>query len=247
MCTVTVVRLPGRLRLVSNRDEQRSRAAALAPALSDIGGLRVLAPTDPVSQGTWIACSELGLAIALLNVNPPESTPAVPPRSRGGIVPMLIRSRSLDEVAGLAASIDHREFAPFRIVAVHPEEEEVLEMGPASGALRRLPLAVPQMFTSSGLGDHQVEGPRRQLFERTVARAGAGDLWNRQDRFHTHRWRDRLAVSVHMSRADAWTVSRTAIEISAAQIVMSYAAEPDWAAVQTQLPRASDHRADSRT
>jgi hypothetical protein len=239
MCTVTVIRLPGLLRLVSNRDEQRSRPAALPPTRTEAGGLRVLAPTDPASRGTWIACNELGLAVALLNVNPQTADRRVPPRSRGDIVPMLIRGRSLDDVARLAAAIDHREFAPFRLVAVHSGEGDVLEVTPASASVHRLPLAIPQMFTSSGLGDHQVEGPRRQLFERTVAQGGTGDLRDRQDRFHAHRWRDRLAVSVQMSREDAWTVSRTAIEIGDAHILISYAAEPDWTTVRTQLARAA--------
>jgi Transport and Golgi organisation 2 len=237
MCTVTVVQLPGVLRLVSNRDEQRSRPAALPPAQTQAGDLRVLAPTDPASQGTWIACNQLGLAIALLNVNPPGVEQQVPPRSRGDIVPLLIRGRSLDEVAELAGTIDHQEYAPFRLVAIHPAESDVLELAPASGTVRRLPLSIPQMFTSSGLGDHHVEGPRRQLFESTVAAVGTAELRASQDRFHGHRWRDRPAVSVHMSRAEAWTVSRTAIEIGDARIEMSYAAEPDWTVVRAQLTR----------
>ena len=246
MCTVSVIRLPGILRLVSNRDERRTRPAALPPALTHAGNLRVLAPTDPASQGTWIACSEIGLAIALLNVNPPDADARVPPHSRGGIIPGLMRARSLDEVAALAEAIDHCEYSPFRLVAVHAGEEDVLEIVPAAGSVRRLPLAIPQMFTSSGLGDHQVEGPRRQLFERTVVRGGEQDLRDRQDRFHAHRWRDRQAVSVHMSRADAWTVSRTTIEIGDSDIAMFYAAEPDWTPATARLSRvASGQAADS--
>ena len=42
-----------------------------------------------------------------------------------------------------------------------------------------------------------------------------------------------------MARAEAWTVSRTAIEIDDARIVMSYAAEPDWTTVVTTVTRAS--------
>ena len=105
--------------------------------------------------------------------------------------------------------------------------------------IRRLPLANPQMFTSSGLGDHHVEGPRRQLFEETVLPGEPVDWEERQDRFHAHRWRDRPAVSVHMARAEAWTVSRTTIEIDDARIVMSYAAEPDWTTVVTTVTRSS--------
>ncbi len=241
MCTVSVIALPGVLRLVSNRDERRTRPAALPPTLSYAGDLRVLAPTDPSSQGTWIACSEIGLAITLLNVNPPDADSRVPPRSRGGIVPGLIRSRSLDEVAALAEALDRHEYSPFRLVAIHAGEEEALEIAPAVGMVRRLPLAIPQMFTSSGLGDHKVEGPRRQLFERAVVRGGSRDLRDRQDRFHAHRWRDRQAVSVHMSRADAWTVSRTTIEIGVADIAMFYAAEPDWTPVPARLSRVASN------
>lgn len=245
MCTVSVIRLPGLLRLVSNRDERRTRPTALPPALTHAGDLRVLAPIDPSSQGTWIACSEIGLAIALLNVNPPDADTRVPPLSRGAIVPGLMRARSLDEVAAWAGAIDHQEYSPFRLVAIHVGEEDVLEVAPAVGTVRRLPLAVPQMFTSSGLGDHQVEGPRRQLFERTIVNGGKRDLRDRQDRYHAHRWRDRQAVSVHMSRTDAWTVSRTTIEIGDADIAMFYAAEPDWTPVAVHLSRvAPDQRAD---
>ena len=143
MCTVSVIKVPGFLRLVSNRDEQRSRPAALPPTVTQASDLRVLAPTDPASQGTWIACNEAGLAIALLNVNPPSADPRIPPRSRGEIVPGLIRSHSLDEVAELAAAIDHREFAPFRVVAVHANEAEVLELSPGTGLDRRVPTNEP--------------------------------------------------------------------------------------------------------
>jgi hypothetical protein len=84
------------------------------------------------------------------------------------------------------------------------------------------------------------------LFERTVVQGGNGEFPDRQDRFHAHRWRDRLAVSVHMSRVDAWTVSRTIIEVGDAHITMAYASEPDWTPVLARLTRVdSAHRADS--
>jgi len=239
MCTVSVIKLSGLLRLVSNRDERRTRPTALPPAVSHAGGLRIVAPTDPASQGTWIACSEIGLAIALLNVNPPDADARVPPRSRGTIIPTLIGSRSLDEVAERAGAIEHGDYAPYRLVAIHAGEDDVLEAVPMSGVIRRWPLDAPRMFTSSGLGDHHVERPRRQLFEETVLPADPADWRDRQDRFHAHRWRDRLSVSVHMARTEAWTVSRTAIEMDDARVVMSYAAEPDWTTVVTIVARAS--------
>lgn len=237
MCTVSIVTLPDVLRLVVNRDEQRTRPLALPPSLTDSGGLRVLAPTDPASGGTWVACNEVGLAIALLNVNRPDGTLPASRRSRGTIVPSLMHCRSLDQVASFAATIDGSVYAPFRIVAVHAGEGDVLEWSPATDVARRQSLAVPRMFTSSGLGDHHVERPRRELFQRSVVRRGTHDLLERQDRFHAHRWHARPALSVQMSRADAWTVSRTTVEIGARQCTMSYCGEPDWKVTSATLAR----------
>lgn len=239
MCTVSVIAQPGLLRLVSNRDERRSRTAALPPSTRTIDGVRVLAPTDPVSGGTWIACNAAGLAIALLNVNPANPDTRVPPRSRGDIVPSLTRYNSLDLVADAASRIDTRLYAPFRLVAVHADSPEVLELVPAIQKAERSTLAIPRMFTSSGLGDAQVEGPRRELFDRLVVDEGADDRRTLQDRFHAHRWSDRPELSVWMSRDDAWTVSRTVIDIREREVVMRYAAEPDWIDRPARLTRAS--------
>jgi hypothetical protein len=239
MCTVSVIAQPGLLRLVSNRDERRSRAAAIPPSSRSIDGVRVLAPTDPVSGGTWIACNAAGLAIALLNVNPAKPDGRVPPRSRGDIVPFLIKHKSLDNVAAAASQIDTTLYAPFRLVAVHADVADVLELVPAIRKAERHTLAIPRMFTSSGLGDAQVEGPRRELFNRLVIDEGPGDRRAQQDQFHAHRWSDRPELSVWMARDDAWTVSRTMIEIGEREIVMHYAAEPDWIDQPARLTRGS--------
>jgi hypothetical protein len=238
MCTVSVIARPGLLRLVSNRDELRTRPAALPPALTTIEGRSVVAPVDTASGGTWIACSDGGLAITLLNVNLTGAPPGVPPRSRGEIIPGLIRSRSLDDIAAAAATLDTRLYAPFRLVAVQAGASEVLEIMPSTGTVRRTPLDAPRMFTSSGLGDARVEGPRRELFDGIVVR-GNGDVRARQDGFHAHRWSDRPELSVWMSRSDAWTVSRTVVEIGEREVLMRYAAEPDWIDRPARLPRAS--------
>lgn len=239
MCTVSVIALPDLLRLVSNRDERRTRPTALPPSLSSINGAQILSPTDPASGGTWIASNDAGLAIALLNVNLSASGSQGPPRSRGDIVPGLIGHRSLDDVAKAAAAIDTRLYAPFRLVAVQAGVGDVVELIPSTRTTRRASLAVPQMFTSSGLGDARVEAPRRELFEDTVIRAGSSDWRAGQDRFHSHRWADRPEVSVWMSRGDAWTVSRTVVEIGGREIVMRYAAEPDWIDRPAYLARLS--------
>jgi hypothetical protein len=49
-----------------------------------------------------------------------------------------------------------------------------------------------------------------------------GDPAAQQDAFHAHRWRDRPAVSVHMSRPDACTVSTTIVEVTTGEVRMTY-------------------------
>jgi hypothetical protein len=238
MCTVSVIAHPGLLRLVSNRDELRTRPAALPPALTTMEGRTVVAPIDAASGGTWIACNDGGLTITLLNINLTGAAPEVRPRSRGEIVPGLIGCHSLDDVARAASALDTRLYAPFRLVAVQAGASEVLELVPSTRTVRRAPLDTPRMFTSSGLGDARVEAPRRELFDDAVVR-GRDDIRARQDEFHAHRWNDRPELSVWMSRSDAWTVSRTVVEIGEREILMRYAAEPDWIDRPARLPRAS--------
>ena len=96
--------------------------------------------------------------------------------------------------------------------------------------------AIAMMLTSSGLGDHLVEGPRRTLFDADPPRTAAA-----QDAFHRHRWADRLPLSVAMHRDDARTVSRTVVEVTPEAVTMTYTPVRDdgteGPAVTASLPR----------
>ena len=63
MCTVTVIPLAGNgRRLVSNRDEVRTRPPSSLPRDHAIAGGHALWPVDPTGGGTWIAVSDQGVA-----------------------------------------------------------------------------------------------------------------------------------------------------------------------------------------
>jgi Transport and Golgi organisation 2 len=242
VCTVSLVTWAGGVRVVANRDEQRSRPAALPPRLVDLGGVRAIMPIDAASGGTWIAVNEIGLVVALLNVNAPHRPSALPPRSRGEIVPALAALTSLDEINAVATALDSSQYAPFRLVCAGGGE--VMDIVPAASRSRRGPIDSPIMFTSSGLGDHLVEEPRQGLFAVMVREGGRGeDAVTRQDLFHAHRWSDAPELSVLMERADARTVSRTIVEIGEERVRLTYSAPPDWTVVTESMPR---QRADSR-
>lgn len=234
MCTVSIISLGGAsagYRLVTNRDEQRSRAPAIEPVWHEVGSggarTRVIAPRDPVGGGTWVATTEQGLTLCLLNGNL-EPAPELPRvlRSRGELIPALVGLGGVRRVAEALAEMDLASFAPFRLVGVQPSSaDEPAGVGERragdSSALvidlfwdRRLLGAriherLPLCFVSSGLGDSRVQ-PRLPLFDELVGRDPTPAL---QDAYHAHVWPDRPEISVRMSRSDARTVSTTVIVV----------------------------------
>jgi hypothetical protein len=79
----------------------------------------------------------------------------------------------------------------------------------------------PLLFTSSGLGDHLVEGVRCELFDEFFT--GPVESWEAaQDAFHRHRWPGREHLSVNMARPDGRTVSHAVIELREANAVFNY-------------------------
>ena len=225
MCTASIIPLQsGGFRVVINRDELRSRPNALRPTALELeNGVRAAWPTDAQAGGTWVAASDRGLVLTLLNGNP-TPFPQLPPEeelvSRGLIVPSLIGSESAEQAATRISRLDLLHYAPFRFVAA---DSRVI----ADAVWDRSRLRVTRRamratcFVSSGLGDAQA-GPRLGLFRRFMARQGASAA--AQDSFHAHRWADRPEISVMMSRAEARTISVTAVEVSGVDgvVTMNY-------------------------
>ena len=228
MCTATllppgpaapaVTDAPG-LRLVTSRDEQHARAAALPPQLRTYGERTALLPIDPAGGGTWVGVNDAGLVITLLNLNVDDAPPVpVDAVTRGGVIPGLLHCATAHAAAAQAERLDARMMRPFRLLIA--DAHDVAEVR-ADGRTVRVD-AGPRgsdalMLTSSGLGDHLVEGPRRMLFDAEPPRTAAA-----QDAFHRHRWADRLPWSVAMHRPDARTVSRTVVEVTPGKVTMSY-------------------------
>jgi hypothetical protein len=211
------------VRLACNRDEQHTRPAALPPVRRRFGSRWAVYPTDPVGDGTWVAVNDTGLALALLNANPELGGQGkrVPERSRGAVIPGLLSCANLPEALEKALTFDAGLCAPFRLVLCgQGEVAELRSCGERLRLLRRVALTAPCLFTSSGLGDAIVEGPRRRLFE---ACFGPADDWpERQDAFHRHSWPDRPHLSVCMRRRDARTVSYTVVTFGPETVSLLY-------------------------
>ncbi len=212
MCTASIIAVPGGFRLVTNRDEQRTRPEGEAPtwrALADGDG-RWIGPSDPTGGGTWVGASDRGLALCLLNVNPGPGTPRGK-RTRGGLIPWLIGSGDAREAFERLEDAPLDEFAPFRLVGMDVGSPRLQEASWKGGWLTtRVIGSPPACFVSSGLGD-EVVADRLPLFASMV---GRDPTPGSQDAFQRHRWVDRPAVSVLMSRPEARTVSITTVEVT---------------------------------
>ena len=215
MCTVSIAPTERGVRLVCNRDERLSRAAATPPREHRIGSRRAVYPVDPSSGGTWIGVNDAGLAAVLLNRNdtPSGSTPRGGASSRGLIVPHLLGCRNLDEAWAQATALDDRLFEPFRVLLLQRGRLAVVTSRGGRLTADVSELSGPTMFTSSSLGDRLVDRPRRALFNRLLG--STRRIAVAQDVFHDHRWLARRDISVRMCRGGAATVSRTTIEIGA--------------------------------
>lgn len=253
MCTVTIIRLKPdkdgrRVRLACNRDESPRRPAALPPRLQTLGATRVLLPIDPQSGGTWIGINERGLIATLLNRNLPRGQDVAPDsrrarpaglRSRGEIVPHLLAAASLADARQVANSLAPSQYPPFRAVA--HDLERGFELRSDGRALEMLDFSLaeaPLLFTSSGLGDHLVDPPRRALFHAMFTTDA--DPFETQERYHRHFWPDRRHLSVCMSRDAARTVSHTAIELGERHAELHYRGAPpdatDFPIVSAAIP-----------
>jgi transport and Golgi organization protein 2 len=227
MCTITLVPHDGGFRMVSNRDERRERASARPPRWRSLGERYALFPVDPASGGTWIGVNDAGLAIAVLNGTLAWLRPVTHPISRGVLVPTLLRSASVEAALETVRGVDVSRFDPFSLVIVQDVRAVVATHEGSSVAISTMSTAVPRLLTSSSIDGAAVGAARRRLFEQMVL-AGEGGWPERQRRFHRHRWPDRPEASVWMTRADARTVSRTVVDVTASAIRMSYEPVDEW-------------------
>lgn len=238
MCTLTIFPAVDGFHLAMNRDELRSRPAALPPEIRSGGGRSWIMPVDPVGGGTWIAASDAGVAMALLNLHDvPWSGEAERAArvSRGIIIPHLIEAADVEKAVRLARGIKPADYQPFRLVATDSDRFAVFE---SDGNALKISIerrgSKPLLFTSSGLGDRVVDSPRRRLFTSFLEKEGPTPA--AQQAFHRHSWPDRRDVSVCMERPEARTVSLTTVDVSQETVVLRYfSSSPDQDPPPTEL------------
>ncbi|MGE5212385.1 MAG: NRDE family protein [Nitrospirota bacterium] len=240
MCTVSFVPGSGGFYLAMNRDEKRDRFAALPPDVIELESHRAIFPREPTG-GTWISANDSGVCLALINWHRIERQPKAEPLSRGLVVEELAGKSTASEIAASLKKLPVRKLRPFRLIAIVPAENRVIEW---RWDLRRLAIRnhewLRQHWFSSGFDEDGAErvrakvcasfvagggDPGRHDTSRRSGRAGvnaAGYSLQWLRRLHGSHAPKRGAFSICMHRHDAATVSYTEVAVSPRSVVMRY-------------------------
>jgi hypothetical protein len=224
MCTLSLFpRPPAGLRLMVNRDEQRSRIESLDPIQVAIGTRTAIMPIDPASGGTWVGVNDAGLVACLLNrtLSPEHAARFRHRASRGEIVPAILANEHLDHAVRHATRLEPHRWPPFRLFLAQQRRAAILtsngdaitidDCGRATG---------PRMLSSCGLGDEFVRSHREQAF--AAAQLVHADPLVAQHAFHNAADPRHAALAPLMTRNDARTVSQTTIDVTTHGITLHH-------------------------
>jgi hypothetical protein len=203
----------GGYRLLCNRDERRSRRAAIEPHAEHRHGVQFLAPVDGEYGGTWLSVNEFGLGLCLLNgACVSETVSGSGGRTRGAIPLALADAYSARVVCERLSSMDLTPYAAFTLVILEPDLPAALaEWNGAELAL--IPFGDPYLpLISSSVDPAGVRARRRELFD--------GDL----EAFHRSHADGLSAYSPCMHRDDAETVSFSEVRVNEAAVELRYSA-----------------------
>src|SRR5262245_46861600 len=121
MCTVSFLPRSQGFYLAMNRDEERDRAAALAPAVVELERHRAMFPREPTG-GTWISANDVGICLALINWHRIEREPSNSVVSRGEIIRELAGKSIAGEIQDSMTRLPLCKLRPFRLIAIVPPE-----------------------------------------------------------------------------------------------------------------------------
>lgn len=241
MCTISWLYQGSDYHVFFNRDEDKRRPAALAPALFSEGRLSCVMPVDPQGNGTWLATNSAGITLALLNFYQGR-TPKGRLRSRGLVVRQLALATGFEAVERELIKMPLEKTAPFSLLVFEPGTGEAgvpllrwtgkqLEQG-----MQQSPLI------SSALRYREVVAARARDYHHFIL---AREALSAEDFYKLHRshWDGASATSVCMHRDDAETVSFSHIEVRAGETLFHYAdGSPCRTPVKTIVQMHRDNR-----
>ena len=187
-------------------------------------GVRYAAPRDGRAGGTWIAVSERGLALALLNRS--DGPRHESPGSRGRLIPRLAPAANSDDFAARLLREPLRDLRGFRLAALwhEPEASMLASWDGQRLSFETLPAELG-LLCSSGLGDAAATESRGRVWERMRA---ARPEWTPEDhrRFHRDHQPEPSAWSVCVHRPEAATRNYVEIELGGGEARLRCAEGP---------------------
>jgi hypothetical protein len=222
MCTVSWVYEGDGYHLFCNRDERRTRKAALPPRIQHRRGLRFIAPVDGDFGGSWVGVNQLGMSLCLLNGRVSHNSYAkVEQTSRGLLLLELLESHSLSHLQGRIGRVELMRYQPFTLLALEPEQPPLVVEWTGRECSVQINGEAEMPLTSSSYEPKTVIEYRKRLFK---SLAGAS---NRVDAellytFHSSHSPALAAYSPCMHRADAETVSFSSIAVARNEIEFLY-------------------------
>ncbi|MFL5731191.1 MAG: NRDE family protein [Cytophagaceae bacterium] len=164
MCTVTYLpKGKNSFILSSSRDEKALRKPAEPPSFHEIDGRKILFPRDPQGGGTWIAVSDRGRTICLLN-GAFEKHISKPPyrKSRGLVALDALMSVSLYE---FQSSYALSGIEPFTLVEVYEESLKEFRWDGKKSYLKIQEADRTHIWSSATLYSEEIIGQREKWFE----------------------------------------------------------------------------------
>ncbi|PKF61787.1 hypothetical protein CW745_10760 [Psychromonas sp. psych-6C06] len=209
MCTLTYQLTETGYGLFFNRDEQRSRAHAIPPAVNT--HLNAIYPIDPVGKGTWLAVHKSGLSLALLNNYQAERKQLASKfTSRGELILKLLND-SGNVIKSLKA-LSLTSYQPFQLCvfpkALTRNNERVHYFLWDGDCLTEHNNTLP--VTSSSVEYAKVYESRSRVYQETIVEPSATS--EQFIEYHQSQQKDGV-LGVKMSRLDAQTVSFSYISV----------------------------------
>lgn len=189
------------------RDERRSRAAALRPALYDHGACPFVAPRDPEGLGTWLGVNASGLTVGLGNGTALRQAPA-DSESRGRIVWHLLAEPGIDAARRRLDEEPLSRTRPFILLLLAPGAAALLVHWDGLRLRHEVVDGSGVLLSTSSLGP-AVESLRRSRIE-----SDAGGVWTPDRVEAIHRSSGGSSPSaVCVERPDVSSVSLSRIRV----------------------------------
>lgn len=221
MCTLSWLLKKDGYEVFFNRDEQHSRKKAIEPSLQH--NSHIIMPIDPQGGGTWIASSQSGTTLCLLNNYQKQAAMSQLKtyESRGGLIPLLLEAYDQSDIGQRLDTLDLSPYLAFSLCVFHSDlntTENTVLVYQWDGHTLKQEVAI-QPVISSSIQRERVINSRTELFRKT-----AGSENNRQKHlaYHASHLPEKGFLSVCMHRDDAQTQSLCHISVNRHSVTFSY-------------------------